>query len=61
MTPRSNAQGRRTVATVEEAALDLAKILPYEEITVGIGNLRNRFRTNSGCEHQSAHMQSSRD
>jgi hypothetical protein len=36
VTPRSNAQGRRTVATVEEAALDLAKILPYEEITVGL-------------------------
>lgn len=36
MTRRSNAQGRRTVAAVEEAALDLAKDLPFEEITVAL-------------------------
>lgn len=34
MTRRSNARGRRTVAAVEEAALDLAKDRPFEEITV---------------------------
>jgi AcrR family transcriptional regulator len=36
VTRRSNAQGRRTVAAVEEAALDLAKDLPFEEITVAL-------------------------
>jgi AcrR family transcriptional regulator len=34
VTRRLNAQGRRTVTAVEEAALDLAKDLPFEEITV---------------------------
>lgn len=36
MTPRPNARGRRTVAAVEEAALELAKDLPFEEITVAL-------------------------
>jgi AcrR family transcriptional regulator len=36
VTGRPNAQGRRTIAAVEEAALDLAKDLPFEEITVAL-------------------------
>lgn len=36
MTRHPNARGRRTVAAVEEAALGLAKDLPFDEITVAL-------------------------